>query len=122
MIDIRLIPYRDRTDEEAKDDPMDRPGAGWNPNHTPEQIWNCNRGYYPFVPARAMREQFATMSIRGSKVVVAARITDVENVGPVPHRPERDQYALVGDVLKPGDPDYDRLMNMVIPPHRWFTY
>ena len=120
MIDIRLVPYtRDRTPEEAAEDPIDRPGAGWNPNHTPEQIWNCNRGYYPFVLARAKREQYATMSVRGDRVVVAARLTDVEPVGKVRGR---EMFALVGDVLKPGDPDYDRLMSMVIPAHRWFTY
>ena len=122
MIDIRLVPYRDRTSEEAALDPMDRPGAGWRPDMTPQQTWNWNRGHYPFVLARAMREQYATMSIRGGKVVVAARITDIENVGPVPHRRAGDQYALVGDVLKPGDTDYDRLMSMNIAPHRWFKY
>jgi|GEM_PF-4444914 len=27
-----------------------------------------------------------------------------------------------GEVLKPGDPEYDRLMSMVIRPHRGFVY
>jgi hypothetical protein len=121
MIDIRLIPYRDSSPEQATVDPIDWPGGGWKPDHTPEQIWNCNRGYYPFEPARVMREQYATMSVRGGKVVVAARLSGIQNVGPVPPR-DRDQYALVGEVLKPADPEYDRLMGMMIPPHRWFTY
>ena len=118
-IDIRLIPYRDRTPEDAAEDPMDRPGAGWHEHMTPQQAWDWNRGYYPFVLARAMREQYATMSVRGDRVVVAARLTDVESVGPVRGR---EMFALVGEVLKPGDPDYDRLMNTIVLPHRWFTY
>jgi hypothetical protein len=119
-IDIRLVPRtRDRTPEEAAEDPMDRPGGGWRADMTPQQIWDWNRGYYPFVLARALREQYATMSVRGDRVVVAARLTDVEPVGMVRGR---EVFALGGDVLKPGDPDYERLMNMVIPPHRWFKY
>jgi hypothetical protein len=122
MIDIRLVAYTARTPEDAALDPMDRPGAGWRSDMTPQQIWDWNRGHYPFVLARALREQYATMSIRGGEVVAAARITDIENVGPVVHRRAGDQYALVGDVLRPGDPEYDRLMSMTIAPHRWFTY
>jgi hypothetical protein len=122
MIDIRLVPYRDSTPKDAAADPINRPGSGWRPDMTEQQIWDWNRGYYPFVPARAKREQYATMSIRGGEVVVAARITDLKNIGPVPPMRQRDQYALVGDVLKPGDRDYSRLTDMIIAPHRWFTY
>jgi hypothetical protein len=86
---------------------------------TSEQTWHWNRGYYPFDLARAKREQYATMSVRGDKVVAAARLTDVEYVG---FLRGKKRYALVGDVLKPGDPDYDRLMNMVIPAHRSYCY
>jgi hypothetical protein len=98
---------------------MDRPGGGWHEHMTPQQIWDWNRGYYPFVLARAKRERYATMSVRGNRVVVAARLTDVEPVGPVRGR---EMYALVGDVIRPGDPDYDRFMSMAIPAHRWFMY
>jgi hypothetical protein len=32
------------------------------------------------------------------------------------------RYALEGEVLKPGDPEYDRLMSMIVRPHRNFVY
>ncbi|HEY5857132.1 MAG TPA: hypothetical protein VIW24_24625 [Aldersonia sp.] len=88
---------------------------------TPEQTWKWNRGYYRFDLARALREQYATMSVRGDEVVAAARITDVISVGVVP-RTGREEFALVGELLRPGDRDYDRLMGMAIPWHRSFMY
>lgn len=120
MIDFRLVPYEARTPEQAKDDPMDRPGAGWKPDMTPEEVWEYNRGYWK-LGARARAQRYATFSTGDGRVRCAARITRVVNVGVVPSKGE-ERYALEGEVLKPGDPEYDRLMSMVIRWHRNFMY
>jgi hypothetical protein len=119
VINFRLMPYHQRTPEEAEFDPMDRPGAGWKPGMTPEEVWECNRGYWR-LGARARGERYATFSTGDGRVRCAARIARVVNVGVVPSRGMR--YALEGAVLKPGDPEYDRLMGMVVPRHRNFVY
>jgi len=87
---------------------------------TPEEVWECNRGYWRLGP-RASRERYATFSTSDGRVKCAARITRVVSVGVVPSKGEV-RYALEGEVLKPGDPEYDRLMSMVIRPHRNFVY
>jgi hypothetical protein len=120
MIDFRLRPYQKSTAEQATDDPMDRPGAGWKPDMSPEEVWEYNRGYWKLGP-RARRERYATFSASDGRVKCAARITRVVSVGVVPSKGEV-RYALEGEVLKPGDPDYARLMSMVIPWHRNFRY
>jgi hypothetical protein len=120
VIDFRLMPFRERTPEQAEDDPMDRPGGGWKPDMAPEEIWQCNRGYWRF-GARAWSERYATFSAGDGRVKCAARISRIVSVGVVPSKGEV-RYALEGEVLKPGDPEYDRLMSMVIPWHRSFKY
>jgi hypothetical protein len=120
MIDFRLVPFQARTPEQAEDDPMDRPGGGWMPDMTPEEIWQCNRGYWRF-GARAWGERHATFSVRDGQVKCAARISRIVSVGVVPSKGEV-RYALEGQVLKPSDPEYDRLMSLVIRPHRSFIY
>lgn len=117
VIDIRMREYWTGPPEAF--DPPDRPGAGWKRDMTPQEVWECNRGYWKFGP-RAWRERYVTFSASDNRVKCAARITGVTSVGVVPSKGER--FKLDGEVLKPGDPEYDRLMNMTIPPHRAFRY
>jgi hypothetical protein len=99
---------------------MDRPGAGWKPGMTPEEVWEYNRGYWR-LGERAWAERYATFSTGDRRVRCAARITRVVSVGVVPSKGEV-RYALEGEVLSPRDPEYDRLMNLVVQPHRNFVY
>jgi hypothetical protein len=63
MIDFRLMPYRKKTPAEAEDDPMDRPGAGWKPGMTPEEVWEYNRGYWR-LGERARAEHYEQPAVR----------------------------------------------------------
>jgi hypothetical protein len=95
-------------------DLMGRRWFGWDPSASDQTLWDINRGTWR-LGHRVTRERFATLSYRGI-IRIAAEITDRERVG--------QKWALVGTVLRPGDPVRDQLVGQRAPgarnPFRYF--
>lgn len=92
----------------ASNDPRGRSWYGWDRYVTDEELWEVNRGDWVLASA-PLSERFATLSYQG-EVKVIAEITG--------RKPCGDKWALLGDVLKPGDPVYDAMIGATIPPSR----
>ncbi|MDV6278783.1 hypothetical protein R3Q06_36060 [Rhodococcus erythropolis] len=91
-----------------------RTWAGYDPDADDEVNFEHNRGLWTLAPWHGSRERIATMSV-GHVVRIVADIDGIEGVtlpgGSVKH-------ALVGRVLRPGDPDHDRFVGTVVPAYR----
>jgi hypothetical protein len=96
-------------------DDMSRQKAGWDPNMTDQQVYDLNRGLWVLGP-RAQRERLATFSVDGTVRVVAR----IESIAVIPAKAagRRSKRAIVGQVLGPGDPDYDALIGTTVDGHR----
>jgi len=75
-------------------------------------LWEQNRGVYGFAEWRLREHEYATISYRG-EVLLAAALTDWSwhadpNTG-------ARKKALIGDLLEPGDPVRDVLVEQVVP-------
>lgn len=91
-----------------RDDAMGRSWYGWDPYATDEELWEINRGEWRLRKG-APGERFATLSYDGV-IQVVAEITGRERYG--------DEWALVGIVLRPGDPVRDAMVNKPVPKQR----
>ena len=110
-INFKLGRERDVLLEEK--DPMNRSWVGWDEHRSEQDIYEVNRGVWLLGP-RAEREHFATFSFDGF-VKVVVEINGFEQVV----MPDgRDKKAIVGRVLKPGDPAYDALIDREVDAHR----
>ncbi|MBQ1057669.1 DUF3883 domain-containing protein [Micromonospora sp. C32] len=101
---------------EARDvpsgDPLGRTWVGWEATATDDELWEVNRGLWT-LGGRVDGERIATLSFDG-RVQVVAEIEgrtrhDVDGV---------TKWALVGRVLRPGDPAHDALKGASAPRHR----
>ncbi len=111
-LNLKLKPVRD-VDRDFDD--LDRTWVGYSPAHDPTLTFGQNRGIW-VIGAAAGAERLATMSFEGA-VVVVVELEGIERV-PSKDRTRRDRGALVGRVLGPGDPDYDRLLGSPVDRHR----
>lgn len=110
-INFKLGRERDVLPEER--DPMNRSWVGWDERRSDQAIYEVNRGVWLLGP-RAEREQFATFSFDGFVEVVVA----VDGFEQVSMPDGRDKKAVVGRVLKPGDPAFEALINRPVDAHR----
>lgn len=93
-------------------DPLGRTWVGWKPTATDDQLWEVNRGVW-ILGSRVGSERIATLSF-GGRVQVVAEIdgrTRHDVAG-------KTKWALVGRVLRPGDPIHDALKGAPAPQHR----
>lgn len=95
-------------------DPMARSWVGWSPTSTPAEIFENNRGVW-CLGRRALFETFVTLSFSGT-VKIVGRIDRLERIaGP---GPARTGFAIVGEVLTPGDPSFDKRFGRRVDTHR----
>lgn len=98
----------------AEDD-MNRPWVGWDPNRTPSENFEHNRGLW-HLGQRAEQEQYATFSLNG-EVLLVAEIDDIETI-PAKDPLRRAKRAVVGRVLGAGDRAHDQLIGRQVDGHR----
>jgi hypothetical protein len=100
MIHVKLGPIRPA----APDDTMRRDFVGWSPDQTPQQLYERNRGRWK-LGARAGVERYAAFSATViQRIVLVVEKTGLEDVG-------GGKMAIVGNVLGPGHPVYDGLID-----------
>lgn len=103
VINIRLS---DRTSAD-NDDPLGRAWYGYDPEATPEQLWQNNRGDYFLDAERIAEHRWAALNYHGRVVVVA------ELTGPrheiVMTRTGREKKALLGSVMAATHPIHQAL-------------
>lgn len=98
----------------AQDD-MSRTWIGWSPLHLDQETYDQNRGLW-LLGRRVEHEQYATFSAEGIVRVVVA----IDHVETVPSKVAgaRSKRAIMGRVLKAGDPIYDALIDQQVDGHR----
>ena len=110
MINLNLAERFSVTDNSV----WKRTWVGYDPLKNDAQNFDQNRGVYNINAPRAKRERIITMSLEHTIRIVAA----LDDVVDVPLLDGRVKQALVGHVLAPGNPDYDRLIGTTITPFR----
>ncbi|WP_137123347.1 protein NO VEIN domain-containing protein [Segeticoccus rhizosphaerae] len=100
---------------DAKIEPWGRSWLGWDETLTDDELWEQNRGVWVLSVAKVQAQRFATLSYAGRRQVVV-ELTGHELV----HDPRKGKsyVALVGDVLRPGDPVRDALVGQPDSPVR----
>lgn len=90
------------------DDPLGRAWYGYNPDATPEELWDHNRGDYRLDADRIASERWAALNYQGMVVLVAALDDPKHQV--LTGMPGRPKKALLGHVLRAGDYVHDALI------------
>ena len=103
VINIRL---RARTTADS-DDPLGRDWYGYDPQASPEQLWEHNRGDYALAEGNIARERWAALNHQG-KVVLVAELHGLKYE--LLQTKPRNKKALVGKVLSAGHPIYEALI------------
>jgi hypothetical protein len=104
----------DRRKVEPLEDPMSRSWIGWSEELSDQNIYDQNRGVW-FLGRRARTQKVATFSHNGKVVAVVS----IEHVDEIPARGiHKAKQAIRGQVLKPGDRDYEDLIGMSVDAHR----
>ena len=88
-----------------EEDAWDRTWIGWAEDLTDDDVYEQNRGVW-LLGRRSRNERLATFSHQGVVKVVVA-IDDFEYV-------PGGKQAIIGRVLRSGDPDYDRLIGTTV--------
>jgi hypothetical protein len=97
-------------------EPMGRDWVGYQHELSDEEIFEQNRGIWYLGP-RSYDQRYATFSY-DNEVVVVAEISEIETI-PYPNDPLRPgKQAVVGRVLKDGDPAYDYFIGQRVDQHR----
>ena len=96
-------------------DGMSRTWIGWSHLQTDYETYEQNRGVWVLGP-RAARERIATFSYDG----VIKAVVSIDGLEVIPGKlpGERSKRAIVGRVLKVGDPVYDALHGQRVDHHR----
>ncbi|WP_433876229.1 hypothetical protein [Sinomonas atrocyanea] len=105
VINIRLI---DRQIADS-DDPLGRDWWGYDPEVTPEELWENNRGDWRLAEKRIARERWAAFNYQ-DRVVLVAELHGPDHETVADSRTGRPKRALVGRPLPPGDPVREALM------------
>lgn len=96
-------------------DPMSRSWVGWSPELTDQEVYEQNRGVW-HLGRRAELERYATFSFEGIVRLVVA-IDHIETI-PAKVAGEKDRRAIVGTVLREGDPIRDSMVSRPVDSHR----
>lgn len=92
----------------AEDDPLGRTWFGYGSGATPEELWDNNRGDYRLDAGRISCERWVALNYQGRVVLVAElEGQKYEVLTGMPNGPKK---ALLGHVLRPGDPVHDALI------------
>lgn len=103
-----------RVERDPEDDPLGRSWTGWDRTRSDDELWAANRGRWRLGP-RWQRERFATLSYRG----VIEVVVELDGHELVSDRPRPGlKHALIGTVLRAGDPVRDALVGRAVPPAR----
>jgi hypothetical protein len=105
VINIRLI---DRQKADS-DDPLPRDWWGYDPDATPEQLWNHNRGIWALSGRRLATERWAALNYQGKIVLVAELDPEYEVLAD--NRTGAPKKALIGRVLPPQHPIHKTLID-----------
>lgn len=103
VIHIRLS---NRTTADS-DDPLGRSWYGYDPEVTPAELWENNRGDWRLLAERIAEERWAALNYGGKVVLVAELEDQAYEVLPGGTRPKK---ALLGRVLPDGHPVREALM------------
>ncbi|WP_028280803.1 DUF3883 domain-containing protein [Arthrobacter sp. H5] len=105
VINIRLI---DRRNADS-DDPLPRDWWGYDPDATPEQLWNHNRGIWALSGSRIASERWAALNYQG-RIVLVAELHGPDHEILADNRTGAPKKALIGRVLSVGHPIHGALM------------
>lgn len=104
VINIRLI-GRQRADT---NDPLPRDWWGYDPEATPEQLWDHNRGIWSLNGSRIATERWVALNYQ-SRVVLVAELQEPGYEILADNRTGVSKKALFGRVLPAGHPVYEAL-------------
>ena len=105
VINIRLI---DRQTAD-RDDPLPRDWWGYDPEATPEQLWDHNRGIWSLSGSRIATERWAALNYQ-SRVILVAELQDPGYEILPDNRTGAPKKALIGRVLPAGHPVHEALL------------
>ncbi|MDP9885383.1 hypothetical protein J2W21_002905 [Sinomonas atrocyanea] len=117
VFNIRII-ERQTADS---DDPLGRDWYGYDPDATPQELWENNRGDWNVNEERVSAESWATLSYQGRIILVAELHRPNYEVLPANAKGQRKK-ALLGHPLPPGHPIHEALIGSPVEPARGFTY
>lgn len=99
-----------RSEVDPANQPIPRTFVGFDPRLSDDMLWDANRGAYE-IDEHTAQERFATFSHDGS-IRMVAELEGVENVV----EDGRVRQALLGRILRAGDPVRDALVGRAVSP------
>ncbi|GAB2753585.1 protein NO VEIN domain-containing protein [Sinomonas soli] len=117
VFNIRII-ERQTADS---DDPLGRDWYGYDPDATPQELWENNRGDWDPNGDRVSEEKWAALSYQGRIILVAELHRPNHEILAANSKGQRKK-ALLGHPLSPGHPVHEALIGSPVKPARRFTY
>ena len=118
VVNVRLKLRYEHDSHTATVDPLKRTWAGFDPQASPQELWDHNRGWWNIASSRFDSIRIATFSFHEA-VVLVARVERCDLV----HVPSGEmKVAFSGYPLGPGSAVYDKLIGYEMPWARAHTY